>query len=292
MLTFDLYSFRFHLSARTPIHFPEGSAGNVLRGALGAGLRKIHCASDCPGQRGRPVRECKMSGSCRYAQIFEPLSTGAGPSGLAERPRPFVIRAAHLNGRTVAAGETFWFDLNVFRTREPNLPDFVAAFGQFADLLSVEQIDSEGRPVCDPISVTLDPSAVPVSRVRVEFRTPTELKGANGTKPAFTVLFARSQDRVSTLRQMYGPGPITVDFCAMRGRAAEIRMTRCELRHVVARRRSSRTGQVHGIGGFVGVADYEGDLGEFVPYLEAARWTGVGRQCTWGKGEVRVELLP
>ena len=65
-------------------------------------------------------------------------------------------------------------------------------------------------------------------------------------------------------------------------------MTRCELRQVEATRRSSRTGQVHGIGGFVGVAEYEGDLGEFIPYLEAAQWTGIGRQCVWGKGELRV----
>jgi hypothetical protein len=51
-------------------------------------------------------------------------------------------------------------------------------------------------------------------------------------------------------------------------------------------RRSSRTGQVHPIGGFVGEAEYEGDLAEFVPYLHAARWTGVGRQTVWGKGEI------
>ena len=52
-------------------------------------------------------------------------------------------------------------------------------------------------------------------------------------------------------------------------------------------RRSSRTGQRHGIGGFVGFAEYEGDLAEFVPYLEAAYWTGVGRHCTWGNGQIK-----
>jgi hypothetical protein len=67
-------------------------------------------------------------------------------------------------------------------------------------------------------------------------------------------------------------------------------MTRSELRQVEATRRSSRTGQLHGIGGFVGVAEYEGQLGEFIPYLEAAQWTGVGRQCVWGKGELRLEI--
>jgi len=37
------------------------------------------------------------------------------------------------------------------------------------------------------------------------------------------------------------------------------------------------------------VAEYEGQLGEFIPYLEAAQWTGVGRQCVWGKGEIHLE---
>jgi CRISPR/Cas system endoribonuclease Cas6 (RAMP superfamily) len=55
-------------------------------------------------------------------------------------------------------------------------------------------------------------------------------------------------------------------------------------------RRSSRTGQTHSIGGFVGEAEYEGDLAEFVPYLKAAKWVGVGRQTVWGKGEIDVRL--
>ena len=48
---------------------------------------------------------------------------------------------------------------------------------------------------------------------------------------------------------------------------------------------------MHSIGGFVGEAEYEGDLAEFVPYLRVAKWTGVGRQTVWGKGEVEVRIL-
>jgi hypothetical protein len=110
------------------------------------------------------------------------------------------------------------------------------------------------------------------------------------TRPEFDVLFARARDRVSTLRALYGAGPLEIDFRAMGQRAAAVRITRCQLRHVKAERRSSRTGQVHSIGGFVGVVEYEGELGEFIPYLEAACWTGVGRQCVWGKGQLRLEI--
>jgi hypothetical protein len=67
-------------------------------------------------------------------------------------------------------------------------------------------------------------------------------------------------------------------------------MTRCEVRRQESERLSTRTGQSHSIGGFVGTAEYQGDLTEFLPYLEAARWVGVGRQAVWGKGEIAVVL--
>ena len=290
-MTFDLYSFRLHFSARGRIHFPEGSAGNVLRGALGAILRRIHCVSECPGQRGRHVRECERSSGCRYAQIFEPASLGSGPSGLGDRPRPFVLRAAHLNGKIIAPDEPFCFDINLFETRSPNIEIFGEAFAHWATLLSIKPVVEDEGPVAGAISIPLEPASLPPHRLRVQFRTPTELKGGVAKKPEFGVLFARAQDRVGTLRQLYGAGPLAVDFQAMRARAAGVRMTRCELQHAAAGRRSSRTGQVHGIGGFVGMAEYEGALGEFLPYLEAARWTGVGRQCVWGKGELGLEVV-
>ncbi|MFL6354423.1 MAG: CRISPR system precrRNA processing endoribonuclease RAMP protein Cas6 [Bryobacteraceae bacterium] len=68
-------------------------------------------------------------------------------------------------------------------------------------------------------------------------------------------------------------------------------MTRCEIRQVDIARRSSRTGQVHPISGFTGKAEYEGDLTEFIPYIAAAKWTGVGRQTVWGNGEISVQCL-
>ena len=33
------------------------------------------------------------------------------------------------------------------------------------------------------------------------------------------------------------------------------------------------------------------DVAEFLPYLEIARWTGVGRQTVWGKGEIAYETF-
>jgi hypothetical protein len=290
-MTFDFYSFRFVFSALDPILFPPGLPGNILRGAFGNSFRGRVCASDCPGAGQCPSRE-----SCDYARIFEPsaVAPGIGPSGLRDRPRPFVIRAADLDGRTISVGERFCFDVHLFETRNPPLEPLSLAFGQLvkeglgplrgrADLISVEQ---------RPVSIALEANGREARFLRVEFLTPTELKTVDrlAERPEFEMLFARARDRVSALRALYGAGPLKIDFQAMGQRAAAVRMTRCDLRQVKVERRSSRTGQVHGIGGFVGTAEYEGVLSEFLPYLEAAQWTGIGRHCVWGNGEFRLAV--
>jgi hypothetical protein len=127
----------------------------------------------------------------------------------------------------------------------------------------------------------------------VDFLTPTELKSEHRIveSPDFKVLFGRARDRLSTLSAAYGHGPLAIDFQGLGQQAAKVRLIRSELRTIHRERRSSRTGMIHSIGGLVGWAEYEGDLAPFVPYLQAARWTGIGRQTVWGKGEIEVQLL-
>ncbi len=85
---------------------------------------------------------------------------------------------------------------------------------------------------------------------------PTELKHEHtliAARPEFPILFGRIRDRISTLRSLYGAGPLDIDFRGIGDRAAAVRMTRCEVRRQEADRRSTRTGQRHSIGGFVGI---------------------------------------
>ena len=221
----------------------------------------------------------------------------------------------HLDGVTIAPGSRFHFDLNLFDLNGNTVAYLVLAFAQLAreglgprrgrvDLTAVWQLDGNGEPSvalydrrslllrqsAPPLELSLEPSLEPVTRLRLQFLTPTEFKSAQqiGDRPDFGVLGARARDRVSTLRELYGPGPLDIDFRAFGERAAQVRMTHCEIRHVDVARRSSRTGQTHPIGGFMGEAEYEGDLTEFVPYLRAAQWTGIGRQTVWGKGQIAV----
>jgi hypothetical protein len=107
-------------------------------------------------------------------------------------------------------------------------------------------------------------------------------------RPEFGILFRRLRDRITTLRALYGPGHLDIDFREMGKRAAMVRMVHCDLKMAEVDRLSSRSGQRHPLDGFVGEVEYEGELGEFLPYLRLGRWIGVGRQTVWGKGEMNL----
>jgi len=307
---FQLEPLRFSFVAREPVYFPAGKSANILRGAFGVIFRRIACLPHCA-----EASSCEHRSTCAYARLFEPTATAPGPSGLADWPRPFVFRAIHLDGQTFLPGQPFYFDLNLFDLNSPAIAYFVLAFAQLArdglgpargkvELTSVSRLNESGDPHTliyehglietqsnlPPLTLDLAPAREPVSRIRVKFLTPTELKSGRqiAAHPEFAMLATRARDRISTLRDLYGEGALTLDFREFGERAALVKMTRCDIANVDIQRRSSRTGQTHSIGGFIGEAEYEGDLREFLPFLKAARWTGVGRQTVWGKGQIAI----
>ncbi|HZU26059.1 MAG TPA: CRISPR system precrRNA processing endoribonuclease RAMP protein Cas6 [Bryobacteraceae bacterium] len=295
---FEFYRLRFTYRAAHRIVFPPDKPGNVLRGGFGLVLRGLACDEAC-----RDCGTCPDRATCPYTRLFEPLPDTPGPSGYSERARPFVFRAAHLNARRIAPGESFWFDFHLFETREAPLDILRMTFAQLgreglgasrgrAELASMEHVDAEGRPQSNgaPLRLSLAPEPRPVRRLHVDFITPTELKSRDVPvgEPRFSVLLARARDRVSRLRALSDAAPLDIDYRALGERARAVAMTGCELRHIEVARRSSRTGQRHPLGGFIGSAEYEGELAEFLPWLRAAQFTGVGRQTGWGKGQIQV----
>ncbi len=283
-MTFRLSAYRFHFRARDPLSFPAHLAANTLRGWFGLTLR-------------RELPEA-------YREIFAPRSSVGGPSGLADPPRPFVLRASHLDSCTFETGGTFWLGVHLFDRRSRVLEAFETAFGLLAttglgprraraDLVKTERVDAASRTTGSEVAIPLFEPIREVHELRVEFRTPTDLKSnaVSVARPDFGVLFARARDRVSVLSALYGDGPLPIDHRALGDRALAVKMTECAVRRVAASRRSSRTSQTHSIGGLVGTAAYAGDLTEFLPYLEAARYTGVGRHTVWGNGEIEPVIL-
>ncbi len=259
-MIFRLRAHRFEFRAIDSVYFPPGKAGNVVRGALGA--------------------------------IPIDLQAKKLPSGLAEPPKPFVLRASHLDGRRFGPGDTFSLDVNIFDVRTPVLERIEETFSQLA-LTGLGprrgRVELLRPIITTAVEVNLLGAIEDPKRIAVLFRTPTELKGtpSPGDVP-FGVLFGRVRDRICTLRSLYGEGLLPADFKALSNRAELVRTVACDLQHREISRRSSRTGVVHGIGGFTGMAEYEGDMAEFIPWLRAAGWTGAGRYTVWGNGVIEV----
>ncbi|MEQ1946867.1 MAG: CRISPR system precrRNA processing endoribonuclease RAMP protein Cas6 [Bryobacteraceae bacterium] len=251
--TFVLYPLRFRQIASRNQQW----SANTLRGAFGAAMKRLHPKA--------------------YEQYFAPRSL-AGPSGLATPPRPFVFRL-----RENEVG------LNLFAATE-------GALGVFQD--GMREL---GFALIDPpalLRLPLKPSAKKpatnnITKLRVRFLSPTEIErgAADAEQVEFGVLARRVRDRVSTLRALYGTGALDIDFAAFGAAADMVRTIGTELKQVREERVSKATGQRHPIGGFTGFAEYEGELTMFVPYFEAAQYTGVGRQTVWGKGEISVEEI-
>jgi hypothetical protein len=265
-VTFEGLRLTAHYHALEPVRFPDGKAGNTLRGAFGL---------------------------LASAALFSPRQR-SGPSGLADPPRPFAFRAHHLDGAAVEGGEHFGFDLHLFYPSPETLAECRGALASLRHLgSSRSQVTLDRIDVSEPLVFPLEPMAVRFAAARVRFVTATEIKGEGGlvVRPDFATLFARIRDRLSTLRALYGPGPLPVDFRALGERARDVHLVRDDLRQETANRRSSRTGQTHPLGGFRGEALYEGDLAPFVPWLRAAEFAGVGRQTVWGKGAIQVEPI-
>jgi hypothetical protein len=253
-LSFRVWVCRAAFETRAPVRFPP-FAGNAFRGALGFRLP---------------------------AEVFTPRASD-GPSGLRDRPRPFVLRAAHLDGVALPADARFELGLNVFAE---------AAVEPLQDAL--EGFAVQGAPlILQDFSVrlaelSLAPRLPAPAAVRVRLVTPLDLKGWSGAGlPPFAALAARLRDRLSALAAFYQDSPLALDHAGLAARAAEVRTQGGELveRHWV--RSSRRTGRTNPMGGVTGWVDYAGPLGGFMSLLEAGSWTGVGRHTVWGMGWIR-----
>jgi hypothetical protein len=194
-----------------------------------------------------------------YDRIFAPRLV-SGPSGIKDPPRPFVLRP----------------------------PDTINIFERAA-IIEIEAAFPGQTRQLPPIECSVDTSAC-ATRLQVEFLTPTEIKAEGRVlrEPLFEPLFARARDRVGALCALYQQALPDIDYAALGERAKSVVMTRCDIRRVDLWRQSRRTGQTHSLGGFIGTAEYKGDLTDFLPWLRAAQYTGVGRLTVWGNGWIRL----
>jgi hypothetical protein len=235
-LRFAVFIAELSLPCPRTLTFPPFGAANLIRGQFGKQL--FH-------------RQPEL-----YRLLFVPDRRNSGPSGLADPPRPYVLRTRHLDGHSFQQGQFLPFRIHLFSS----------SLTSYFDSIQLVECDLEVR--------------TKQTQVRLEFLSPTEIRGQ--TLPAFGPLFARLRDRLSTLASLYQNEPIRADFRALGAQANAIQLLSHHLEHhQFARHR-------HQLRGYTGQADYAGELSPFLPWLAAAEYTGVGRHTVWGQGEIRI----
>ncbi len=133
-----------------------------------------------------------------------------------------------------------------------------------AEVITVDELIKDSLP-----NSSARASVRMVHRVTIQFMTPTFLR-ADGEVihcPEFHHLFKRLRDRINALNTFFGDGPLDADFRGLGERAEKVRTVSSKIEWIDHFRTSSKTKQRHELSGFIGEVTYEGEMGEFLPWL-------------------------
>ena len=304
------FVFRCRLTA--PASF-SAYKGSMLRGSLGVFLKKTCCTM----HRG-VCEDCMLARTCAFPMLFigKPISKGTQTVTL---PPPYCLEPGDTGKTLYAAEETFSFKLTLFSYAVEYLPYFVHAFilaGQHGMGKSVEdtrgtfeleQILHEGDSIFQKESqrvlipageeLTLpvwDPAPAPAGTLAVQLETPCRFKADNrlSAELSFRQLFNLIVRRIRTLWALDGVTVMFDDFSTMLDRADAIRTLESRLLWKDWTRYSSRQKAAMQLGGLQGTARYHGDLAAFLPFFTLAEQLHIGKQTSFGLGQLRVAWTP
>jgi hypothetical protein len=296
---------RFELAPESPLHLPLEERGNVLRGAFGTVFRQTVCTPDCSGAVKCPRRE-----TCAYAMLFEPgWRAGAARFGVGDAPRPFVFRPPLDPNPHFGRERPLFFELRLFGQAIEVAQFFIHAFqalalvgfqGRRVHLASVYSLDWDDTLdkalVLDGATTRNLPLILGfeelcgkrclVGPLRIDFLTPTWLRhaGADQRVPSPEALIYRIRDRLSFLSLIYEGREWQADYGSIGKLARQIHLSYAEGGWAELSRRSTRTGQVMPMSGFVGTAIYENLPPALWPLLVVGQEIHVGRFAVWGNG--------
>ena len=300
------YSVRLQLtqSGRLSAHM-----GTTLRGGLGRALRWTSCV-----QEQAACSDCLLQCRCAYGYLFE---TPVPPDSPAMRrythaPHPFVLRAPAVHPSCFEQGDTIDLSLLMVGRAADYFPFLLFALmhlgelGLGSDRLTFE-ID-EVRATADgvlvyengrrgpviPAPLTQAEAAVgpaQVMRFRLHYVTPLRLRVRETVlrHPEFSSLVSAALRRLQLLCLLHDAGDFQVDAAALVRLACSVRLVRDRTWWREISRHSTRQDGTMPMGGLMGDAEFEGDLGTFRAILALAGRVHVGKGTAFGHGCFQVE---
>lgn len=308
-----VHHLRFTLRATTLVHFGP-HAGAQLRGALWIALREFACSAPVPTRELEHSRVCPM---CRLlAMETARAERGASP------PRPLAIRPPLAkraeDDRVFYSGDQFSVEVSLFGDVADVLPYICQAFDRMGQhgagygrgrfflegVQSVNPLTNEtldllyGRRLIATPGLPLTPrqiaeaaAALPDDQLALHFLTPTQLtaQGRRLDIPLFAALVGRLLERCQALELHYTSAPTPQEvwrerYITLNEQAKDIRLVADHTRWVHLKSGSRRTDQLTSISGFVGQAQYCGDLAPFREWLLWGQCLHVGKNAVKGNG--------
>jgi CRISPR-associated endoribonuclease Cas6 len=101
-------------------------------------------------------------------------------------------------------------------------------------------------------------------------------------------LAKRLRDRINALSYFYCGKGLDIDFKDFGAQAEKIKSVSDSTGWVESSRYSRRREVTHDLSGFVGEANFEGELGMFLPYLKLGEYLHVGKNAVFGNGWYKI----
>ncbi|NLF78625.1 MAG: CRISPR system precrRNA processing endoribonuclease RAMP protein Cas6 [Chloroflexi bacterium] len=312
-MNLTVYHLRFTLRADTLVHFGP-QAGAQLRGALWSALQSFACVA--PVAQGDPnhAQHCPM---CRLMALESNIS----PRGV-NPPRPFAIRPPQQtwagSDQHFRPGDVFTFGISLYGDVVDLFPYVAQAVhrmgqdgvgygrgcfslaqvevvnpltGEEAALLAKRRVAKPDLPVTAE-QVQVAAKQVPCDRLRLRFLTPLEIQhqGRPLDTPVFVAILGRLLERCQGIELHYTADDPTPQaewrsrYLTLTAAAKDVVLVTDQTRWVRVQSGSRRTNSRNSVSGFVGEAEFVGNLEPFREWLVWGIQLHVGKNAVKGNG--------
>lgn len=308
----NLYFAKFALTitAKDCISLPPYK-GSTFRGGFGNTFKRIVCIG-----KDKDCETCLLKSRCIYVYIFEtpPPEDTTIMRKYRTAPHPFVIEPIEESKTVFEPGEELSFGLILIGKSIDSLPYFIYTFEELGNSGIGK---GRGRYTLEDVSVAGDnPESVysvsdkklkgPIHSQRIPEHdewngnlltlsclTPTRVVYEEHLteKPEFHILIRNLLRRIAHLSYFHcGGDPSRFDFTGAIDRALNISSKEENLQWYDWERYSARQDTRMKLGGFVGDITFEGNLGEFIPYLRAGEFIHIGKGTSFGLGKYVMKI--
>src|SRR3990172_6721043 len=308
--TLHFAKFNFTAHARDTILLPPYK-GSTFRGGFGNTFKRVVCI-----RSNKDCDTCLLRDRCIYLYIFEtpPPAETAVMRKYETAPHPFVIEPFEDTRTTFEPGEPLSFGLVLIGKAIDHLPYFIYTFEELGNSGIGK---GRGRYILDAVHTLGDSSEQIYSSQERKLKGPvqpltvSESSGGNGhtlslsfltptrivyedhlvDHPEFHMMIRNLLRRIAHLSYFHCEGDSSeFDFRGFIQRAMAVTIKEKSIEWYDWERYSARQDTRMKLGGFVGDITFEGDLAEFIPYLQAGEHVHIGKGTSFGLGKYIMKI--